>query len=42
MRSLDMPEIHGYEAKLGYRVYTSKAQLTTATNAGWSTQVGMH
>ena len=25
MRSLDTPEIHGYEAKLGYRVYTSKA-----------------
>jgi arginine decarboxylase len=25
MRSLDTPEIHGYEEKLGYRVYTSKA-----------------
>ena len=25
MRSLDTPEIHGYDAKLGYRVYTSKA-----------------
>jgi arginine decarboxylase len=25
MRSLDTPEIHGYEARLGYRVYTSKA-----------------
>jgi arginine decarboxylase len=25
MRSLDTPEIHGYEPALGYRVYTSKA-----------------
>ena len=25
MRSLDTPEIHGYEESLGYRVYTSKA-----------------
>jgi arginine decarboxylase len=25
MRSLDTPEIHGYQPKLGYRVYTSKA-----------------
>ena len=25
MRSLDTPEIHGYQPELGYRVYTSKA-----------------
>src|SRR6185436_7024866 len=25
MRSLDTPEIHGYQPALGYRVYTSKA-----------------
>jgi arginine/lysine/ornithine decarboxylase len=25
MRSLDTPEIHGYQPQLGYRVYTSKA-----------------
>jgi arginine decarboxylase len=35
MRSLDTPEIHGYEAKLGYRVYTSKAleMVTEQPNA---------
>lgn len=25
MRDLDTPEIHGYEPRAGYRVYTSKA-----------------
>ena len=30
MRSLDTPEIHGYEPALGYRVYTSKAMEMVA------------
>ena len=25
MRSLDTPEVHGYDQRAGYRVYTSKA-----------------
>jgi len=31
MRSLDTPEIHGYRADLGYRVYTGKALEIAAT-----------
>jgi arginine decarboxylase len=25
MRSLDTPEVHGYDPQAGYRVYTAKA-----------------
>ena len=32
MRSLDTPEIHGYRADLGYRVYVDKALEIAATN----------
>jgi arginine decarboxylase len=31
MRSLDTPEIHGYRADLGYRVYVDKALEIAAT-----------
>ena len=31
MRSLDTPEIHGYRADLGYRVYLDKALEIAAT-----------
>ena len=31
MRSLDTPEIHGYRADLGYRVYLGKALEIAAT-----------
>ena len=33
MRSLDTPEIHGYRADLGYRVYVDKALEIAATGA---------
>ena len=30
MRSLDTPEVHGYDQRAGYRVYTGKAlQIAT-------------
>jgi arginine decarboxylase len=32
MRSLDTPEIHGYRAESGYRVYVEKALEIAATN----------
>jgi len=32
MRSLDTPEIHGYRADLGYRVYVDKALEIAATS----------
>src|ERR1700722_14632676 len=32
MRSLDTPEVHGYRADLGYRVYVDKALEIAATN----------
>ena len=31
MRSLDTPEVHGYRADLGYRVYVDKALEIAAT-----------
>ena len=31
MRSLDTPEIHGYRAECGYRVYVDKALEIAAT-----------
>jgi hypothetical protein len=31
MRSLDTPEVHGYRADLGYRVYVEKALEIAAT-----------
>ncbi len=31
MRSLDTPEVHGYHAHLGYRVYLDKALEIAAT-----------
>ena len=31
MRSLDTPEVHGYRADLGYRVYIDKALEIAAT-----------
>jgi arginine decarboxylase len=31
MRSLDTPEVHGFRADLGYRVYTGKALEIAAT-----------
>jgi arginine decarboxylase len=34
MRSLDTPEIHGYQPTLGYRVYTSKALEMLAERPG--------
>jgi hypothetical protein len=34
MRSLDTPEIHGYQPALGYRVYTSKALEMLAERPG--------
>jgi arginine decarboxylase len=34
MRSLDTPEIHGYQPALGYRVYTSKAMEMVAERPG--------
>jgi arginine decarboxylase len=36
MRSLDTPEIHGYRADLGYRVYVDKALEIAAPPAGAS------
>jgi len=36
MRSLDTPEIHGYRADLGYRVYVDKALEIAAPLAGAS------
>jgi len=33
MRSLDTPEVHGYRADLGYRVYVDKALEITAPGA---------
>lgn len=32
MRSLDIPEVHGYRPDLGYRVYTDKALEIAAGN----------
>ncbi|HEY1920433.1 MAG TPA: hypothetical protein VGH27_33100 [Streptosporangiaceae bacterium] len=31
MRSLDTPEVHGYRADLGFRVYVDKALEIAAT-----------
>jgi hypothetical protein len=34
MRALDTKEIHGYHARLGYRVYTDKALEIAASELG--------
>jgi arginine decarboxylase len=34
MRSLDTPEIHGYDRQAGYRVYTGKALEITQEEPG--------
>ena len=36
MRSLDTPEVHGYRADLGYRVYVDKALEIAATTPSTS------